>query len=331
VLPLYDPHVRGLSYLFRTGFGSPAIHRFGDNHREPRRLTLSLNHVIQSVALPEMHSFDPKSVLKLFDKAGRWIASYTLGCRTVLVAGPRRTFKEQDVVIRHGQWLRVLPRPFDGLIDEDWLKAAQQANTRKASDIIEIALQYLGGRAEYGGADKEDSGPGSDFHDYLGIPWVFADSSEKPTQPEADRFHSLDCSGYLRLVWGFRSHLPNPGPFGTIPLGLREGSDALPRRSYQMARSGPGRLIAPYSNHKPDLESIEIGDIVFFDRRNTGKRGVRGIDHVGMYIGRDEAGLRRYVSSMQSAKGPTFASANDNSTLDGTGTYPARLRAIRRF
>jgi cell wall-associated NlpC family hydrolase len=278
-----------------------------------------------------MPSFDSSSVIKLSDKAGHWIASYTLGCRTVLLAGPRRTFREGRVMVRHKYWVRVLPRPFDGMVDRNWLKAARQANNKSAPDIIEIALQYLDARAEYRGTGKDDSGPGSDFHDYLGIPWIFVDRREKVTQPEPDRFHSLDCSGYLRLVWGFRAHLPNPGPFGSVPLGLGEHLDVLPRRSYQMARSGPGRLIAPYSNRKPDLKSLEIGDLVFFDRRNTGKRGVRGIDHVGMYIGRDEAGLRRYVSSMQSAKGPTFASANDNSTLDGVGTYPAALRAVRRL
>ena len=278
-----------------------------------------------------MASFDPNSVIKRFDSAGRWIASYTPGCRTVLLAGPLRTFREGKVVVRHKYWVRALPEPFDGTVDKDWLKGARQANANKAPDIIEIALQYLGARAEYGGTDKEDSGPGSDFHDYLGIPWVFVDNDGKLTQPEPDRFHSLDCSGHLRLVWGFRAHLPNPGPFGMVPLGLGEHSGVLPRRSYQMARSGPGQLIAPYANRKPDLEALEIGDLVFFDRRNTGKRGARGIDHVGMYIGRDEAGLRRYVSSMQSTKGPTFASANDNSTLDGTGSYPAALRAIRRL
>ena len=47
---------------------------------------------------------------------------------------------------------------------------------------------------------------GSDFYDYLGIPWTFPDTVTR--RPEKDRARSVDSSGYVRLVYGYRSGIP---------------------------------------------------------------------------------------------------------------------------
>lgn len=47
---------------------------------------------------------------------------------------------------------------------------------------------------------------GSDFYDYLGVPWTFPDTVTR--RPEKDRARSVDSSGHVRLVYGYRSGFP---------------------------------------------------------------------------------------------------------------------------
>jgi cell wall-associated NlpC family hydrolase len=75
---------------------------------------------------------------------------------------------------------------------------------------------------------------------------------------------------------------------------------------------------------------LSPGDLVFFD--STGPDGV--IDHVGIYLGVDNAGRDRVLSSRNSLRGPTMldaASGSSPSTLQGSGWMPDGFRAARRF
>jgi len=58
---------------------------------------------------------------------------------------------------------------------------------------------------------------------------------------------------------------------------------------------------------------------------------ITSIDHVGMYLGVDEGGQRRFVSARQSADGPTMGDLRGAFVLDGTGLYVRRLRSTRRL
>ena len=67
---------------------------------------------------------------------------------------------------------------------------------------------------------------------------------------------------------------------------------------------------------------------MFFDvEDNDGDR----IDHVGMYLGVDIAGARRFISSRKTANGPTLADTGGRSILNGTGTFARGFRAARRL
>ena len=75
-----------------------------------------------------------------------------------------------------------------------------------APSLYNAAGLRIAGDAHYGplqadGTRKE----GSDFNDYLGVAWTYGASTD---QPEADEIGSLDCSGFTRMVWGYRGGIP---------------------------------------------------------------------------------------------------------------------------
>src|SRR5215217_1608986 len=147
---------------------------------------------------------------------------------------------------------RTLPLPFSGTADAAWLKHARRANQRQFPDVLAIAMQYvsgapaifdgelqIAGAAAYGplvGGEREE---GSDFNDYLGVEWKYREGIDKP---EDRQFQCLDCSGFIRMVWGYRRHLPGDAYPTGIPLSLRPQSrrGAMPRRSFEICQSSPG-------------------------------------------------------------------------------------------
>jgi cell wall-associated NlpC family hydrolase len=169
---------------------------------------------------------------------------------------------------------------------------------------------------------------GSDFNDYLGLVWNFP---EKLEQPEKRQRHCLDCSGFVRMVWGFRHSMPGFGYADVVPLSLNPRPDrgGMPRRAHQIYDSAPGVLLAPDSGTRVrDFTQLGPGDLVFFDADpSDGNR----IDHVGIYLGQDQAGNYRFISSRKSANGPTFGDYKGKSILNGTGLYARAFRAIRRL
>lgn len=265
------------------------------------------------------------------DARGMWVATFTDGSRTVTLAGPPRTLYEASATnpIRSSIWVRLLPSPFAGPLNEAWLAAALVSSE---PDMIAVAMSYLtGAPSVYEGsgvriAGDADYGPlqpdgtrlaGSDFNDYLGISWSF---SERTDTPETDRYGALDCSGFVRMVFGYRLG---------IPLGLDPGTSAIPRRSYQILQLAPGVVTIPNLGARPsNLSSLTVGDLVFFDASSDD--GTR-IDHVGIYLGIDAGGHYRFISSRKKANGPTFGDYGGLSLLDGTGLYARSFRAARRL
>jgi cell wall-associated NlpC family hydrolase len=264
------------------------------------------------------------------DANGTWLATFTDGSRSVALAGPTRTFAEATAShsVVSTTWVRLLTAPFTGTVDTAWLDIAL-ADT--SPDMLAIAMQYIAGApslydaaglriagdAHYGALQADGTRKeGSDFNDYLGVAWNYGGSTD---QPEANELGSLDCSGFTRMVWGYR---------GGIPLILNPNGVALPRRATHQHTSASGVLVIDSSVQVTDFSRLQAGDLVFFDADDDD--GTQS-DHVGIYLGPDTAGHHRFISSRKSANGPTLGDANGKSLLNGTGLYARSFRAARRL
>jgi cell wall-associated NlpC family hydrolase len=262
--------------------------------------------------------------------ANGWVATFTTGARTVSLRGSSRTYTEPSAAqpFTTATWIRVLPEAFDGSFDpadETWLSAAQGDTS---PDILETAMSFVEGAAsdaDYGPLDpvtfKREEG--SDFNDYLGISWTYPG---KVDAPEADQINSLDCSGYMRMVFGYA---------GGLPLSLNPDGQSLPRRAYQILESapGPGIVVTPNAGAQvTDFSRLAAGDLVFFDADDGD--GTQ-IDHVGMYIGLDTNGKHRFISSRKTVNGPTFGTdysgQGGKSILNGSGFWAKAFRAVSRL
>jgi len=267
------------------------------------------------------------------DEAGRWLATFTDHAYTVTLTGPQRTFSDpnarQPVVTE--VWVRVLPTPFSGTVNQDWLAKALRDTS---PDVFAVAMQYvhgappvtnsqglqIAGSARYGPVAADDTREeGGDFNDYLGIPWQFGTQER---QPKSDFFRSLDCSGFMRMVWGYRAGLP-------LTYAPNQGQ-AIPRHSWEILSSAPGVIIIPDTERQvTDFSHLAPGDLVFFHAKTEDHNPQ--VDHVGMYLGKDAAGHYRFISSRQTADGPTLGDVAGSSLLDGTGLYAKSFRAARRL
>ncbi|HEY0868183.1 MAG TPA: NlpC/P60 family protein [Fimbriimonas sp.] len=254
---------------------------------------------------------------------GQWLATFTRGSRSVLLRGPQRTFTEDTAShsVTHDRWVRVLGEPFSEEMDAEWLDRALQD---RSPDVLGIAFQYvkgsplihegklrIAGDASYGpklsGKAVEE---GSDYNDYLGVSVRYG---VKRDLPEKRQFGSLDCSGFIRMVFGFRLG---------VPLGLASDGRKIPRRASQMYEDGPGVRLGS------DRGKLQPGDLVFFD---ADKSDGTAIDHVGIFLGIDTAGRPRFISSRKSADGPTMGDRKGASVLNGRGLYGASYRGARRL
>ena len=282
---------------------------------------------------------------RLRTDGNEWVATFTPGCYTVTLAGPERFFTEKfrdghhtvEVQVKHSTWVRTAPGPVDDKIDQRWLELAVDANRRKVPDALAIAMQYLKGSKPLLLGDLQIAGDtsygplrleGSDFNDYLGLRWLYP--NDPPDKPESKQFRCLDCSGFMRMVWGYRHHLPDSGYIDSVPLSLRpKNGSTLPRRAVEMYHCAPGLILqADTGSQVDDFKRIDIGDLVFFDGSDDDGDA---LDHVGMYLGTDADGRHRFVSSRKEPDGPTFADRGGASVLDGDGHYAKAFRAIRRL
>jgi cell wall-associated NlpC family hydrolase len=267
------------------------------------------------------------------DADGNWVATFTDGAYTVTLAGPARDFNEPTAT--HGvttdRWVRILDEPFDGEVDGEWLAAARADGS---PDVLAVATEYFEGApdvvdddgvlisaaAEYGPLQPDGSRPvGSDWHDFRGVDVTYGDILD---EADPEEYGSLDCSGYVRIVYGFR--------FG-IPMSLRpDNGTTLPRRSFEQAADAPGVTPIPDRGRRPsDLDALEAGDLVFFDDPGDGDDR---IDHVGIYLGIDDGGNHRFIHSRRSHNGPTMGGDDTGvSVIDGDGFYARGFRATRRL
>jgi cell wall-associated NlpC family hydrolase len=270
------------------------------------------------------------SITKVFDGAGKWLATFTLGARTVAVAGTQRTFAEDTAgaAVITSTYVRLLPEPFTGGVDGVWLRSAM---TDTSQDLLAIAAQYsrhapalsdanglqTAGDADYGPASEDGKlRKGADFNDYLGIPWDYPGNADPP---EPDELGALDCSGFVRMIFGYR---------GGMPMTREPADGLLPRRSFEMLDAAPGSVIYRSTDQLEELAGIQPGDLVFF---NAEPDAASQIDHVGVFVGVDTQGNHRFVSSRKTADGPTMGDEGGRSILNGTGHYAEALRGVRRL
>ncbi|GGX24181.1 NlpC/P60 family protein [Streptomyces noursei] len=276
---------------------------------------------------------------------GRVLATFTDGARSAVLAGPTRTWSEPrttGAVVRGDAWVRLMPGAWQrGREETRWFREwFPKALADRGPDVLAVAFQYgdgapdrrtasglrYAGRAHFG-PNVPGRPPGSfhrrdeksDFYDYLGIPWTFPDGTRR--HPERERYGDVDCSGFMRLVWGYRMGYPLHATNGT---GV-----GLPRRAYAIAARAPGVPLIPDTGSRPaDLGALLPGDLVFFSI-DIGRP--HGIDHCGMYLGPDDDGHPRFYSSRSQANGPTMGDLAGRATLDGHGFYARGLRMARRL
>ncbi|MGW3109324.1 NlpC/P60 family protein [Streptomyces sp. NPDC001100] len=278
---------------------------------------------------------------------GGTLATFTDGARTAVLTGRTRTFSERrttEAKVTTDAWVRLLPHTWQqGMEKSAWFTSWFGKTLGDTSpDVFAVAFQYssagapdkhnaddvrYAGTAHFGPRNSKVTNPldfayydeKSDFYDYLGVPWDFDGTR---VQPEQARYGCVDCSGFQRLVWGYRMGLPmhNTNTKGT----------GLPRRAYAIAAYGPGQVVIPHTGTKQatDLSILQPGDLVFFaiikDRPDF-------IDHVGIYMGLDDNGRHRFYSSRSAANGPTMGDLSGHALLDGTDFYARGFRSARRL
>ncbi|MEU8029705.1 hypothetical protein AB0C13_13890 [Streptomyces sp. NPDC049099] len=274
------------------------------------------------------------------DGSGAVVATLTDGARTAVLTGPGRTFTEPRTTTSHvitDSWVRLMPRTWAAGQERskwfaDWLRA-NRGSTKP--DVLAAALQYRAGEkplkdakgvryagaATYGTAGDDNAGttrPSSDFYQYLGIPWTFPDG--RTVHPDKARYGTVGPSGYVRLIYGYREGYPL--------LGRDDKGPGLPRTADAMATHGPGVPVLRGTGTPAALSRLQPGDLVFFA---TADRRDHRLDQVGIYLGLDDDGHPRFVSSRASAGGPTFGDHGGSARLDGNGLYAKGLRAAKRL
>ncbi|MGC9536805.1 NlpC/P60 family protein [Streptomyces sp. UG1] len=287
-----------------------------------------------------------RSVLRGSD--GQIRAVFTDGARTATLTGPARTFQEPTSTaskVSTTDWVRLMPEPWKkGAEQQKWFKDwYAEYKDSKEDDIFAFAFQYVAGAPEkkdeqgtvyagdanFGPLNTSGAEGGdlrleqSDFYDYLGVQYPFRDGVIG--QPESMRARSIDCSGFIRMVLGYRARHPL--------MSSDTSGDGLPRTANGMARSKVGVDILPLTGitakDRPSaIDQLQPGDLTFFklDTR-TGER----LDHVGMVLGHDTEGHLIFVSSREEVNGPTIGDVGGVSRLDGNGYYAKTLRSAKRL
>ncbi|WP_079110151.1 C40 family peptidase [Streptomyces roseifaciens] len=275
---------------------------------------------------------------------GGVLATFTDGARTAVLTGASRTFTEPKYTsakVTTDNWVRLLPEAWkDGSEKAAWFKDwFSKSLGSKDPDVFAFAMEYLegapqkkdaqgipySGDAQFGPLNPNGTAAGdlrleqSDFYDYLGIPYRFRDGTVE--RPEPARFRAMDCSGFIRTVFGYRARYPL--------MAKDVKGDGLPRTANGMARLSPGVPVLELTGKRPDAtDRLQPGDLVFFDiDKRTGDR----LDHVGIYMGLDTDGKPRFISSREEANGPTFGDKGGTARLDGNGFYATGLRSAKRL
>ncbi|NUQ75979.1 MAG: hypothetical protein HUU21_20760 [Polyangiaceae bacterium] len=341
----------------------------------------------------EVYSFTSSSPYVIAKIGSTEVARFTEGAYTVAVKGyTTRSFATTDtdgsaVNVTHDTYVRTLPAPFSSSMSDtdktNWLLAAREANCHGDKDILAIANQYAENAAEtwvsgvrlMGDADY---GSGCDFHDYLCTSWTPPDGNPRPADlacqaslacPDplaASNIGSMDCSGFVRMVYGHRNNFEAQLPAYTASLGLSvfryplstsQAPTHLPRASRNQYRYGSGMKVIPFRvasvPTQAEIDALQPGDLVFFNLDNTSATCCEpstpdeddtcceeGITHVGIFVGeqgpREDRPTRyRLINSRDSMNGPTMGHTSfintSTSTKSSYSGWSAKLRAARRF
>ncbi|MFF9047485.1 NlpC/P60 family protein [Streptomyces parvulus] len=244
-------------------------------------------------------------------------------------------------VVTHSSWVRVLPEPFDGTWTPEVEETVRGWCGSTAPDVLAYAAMFLAGaspvvagagpaegrqvmgEAGYGYLDPRGYRyEGADFHEYMHSGWTFPDGTY--TGPSDRQAGNLDCSGYTRMVYGHHMGVP-------LAAGQDTSGTRLPRKSRDMAEYAPGvRVARTDGGGPPAAEQLQPGDLVLFNADSGDDTETATADHVGIYLGEDTAGGRRFLSSRKTANGPTMSDLGGASLLDGTGTYARTLHTVHR-
>lgn len=242
-------------------------------------------------------------------------------------------------VITHNTWVRVLNEPFTGTWTAALADRVRAWATDTRPDALAYAMMYvtgapavtspalggaqIAGESKYGPNDTDGTRmEGADFHEYAGLGWTFVNGETVPV-PDPKWQLCLDCSGFVRMVYGFHMGIP-------MVRNLNFDGINLPRQTKNIGPSGPGIIVAQAEGTAPPLTNLQIGDVPLFDA-DTSDPVAGQLDHNGIYIGTDTAGHPRFINSRKTPNGPTLADLGGSSTLDGTALYATSLRLIRRF
>ncbi|MFF4957558.1 C40 family peptidase [Streptomyces sp. NPDC001222] len=249
---------------------------------------------------------------------------------------------EAPPTVTHGDWVRVLPQPFDGTWSDGLEQTIRAWAGSTAPDVLAHAAMFLGGapavtagagpaqgkqvlgEAGYGYLDPQGYRyEGADFHEYMNVGWTFDDGVH--TGPSSRQVGNLDCSGYTRMVYGYHMGVP-------MAAGQDTSKERLPRKSRDMADYAPGvRVDRTDGTNPPAAALLQPGDLVLFNADSGDDNPTVTVDHVGIYLGQDTMGKRRFLSSRKTVNGPTMADLGGASLLDGTGTYAKKLHTVHRI
>jgi hypothetical protein len=284
----------------------------------------------------------------LLDSTGATKAVFTLGSRTVVFQHSQRTFQETSEAntVTSNSWVRILPNAFSGTIPQDWFSASLVANEAKVPDILALGMQYIqgspsiksstgvtvAGDASYGPLteDGDSRVGGSDIMDFIGTKIIGVLSNGR-SNPKPENLGSLDCSGFIRIVFGYRSTVSVSGTEIIVPLAKETPAEAntLPRTAAEIWAGNIGNNIVPDSNVQiTKFGDLRMGDLVFFRAETESERD---IDHVGIYMGTDNEGDHRFLSSRKTANGPTMGDLGGASLLNGPGIYSKSFHAVKRL
>lgn len=291
-------------------------------------------------ALTYTRAADPARTIAK-DAAGRAVAVFTDGARTARLSGPTRKFAEPKfttATVTTDAWIRLAPQEWKaGEEKAAWYKPwITAALADRSPDALAIAMQYVQGAPEqkdakgvrfagdadfgpFSETDPDGRAENSDFFDYLGVQYQFTDGGR--SAPQADRNGDLDCSGYVRIVYGYRLGYP--------VRSQNTAGAGLPRRAFAMSQFGPGVAVAADKGAQVrDFNKMQNGDLVFF---NLDPSDGPQADHSGIYLGVDDAGHHRFLSSRSKANGPTFGDFGGPAILDGGGHFASKFRTVRRL
>lgn len=265
------------------------------------------------------------------DGDGAIVGTFTDGARNAVLTGPSRTFRQPGgtpAVITTSTWVRLLPGPWhDGAERESWFAPwLKSAITDRSDDVLAIATEYSDGTPAMkdakavrfrGKAGFPQTDRPADFLDYLGTAWTFPDGTTE--NPHPDRYGAVDSAGFVRLVYGYRLGYPLRGDDG------RGGG--LPRQAAAMAGAGAS-IIRDHQTTPADRLLLLPGDLLFFNDRTS---GAGGVDHVGIFLGLDDGGAPRFVSSRKKAGGPTFGDVGPSTLLAQGDRFGQGLRSAVRL